>query len=342
MANSGVSCRPFWYYVRSYLTVYLPRIRYLSPRTVDTYRQSIAIFCTFLKDENGIKFSAISFEHLVRDSVVKFIQWLQERSCCPSTCNLRLSSLKSFLKYCADEDMSLYSVYQEIKRIPMMKDPKTPVRYLSETALKTLLAQPDSKSTKGRRNGMLIVLLYDTGVRVRELVELKVTDLQMETRNPFVIVTGKGAKTRSVPLMEKTVSHLKEYLRRFHNNSVASNDAPLFYSVRSGRPHMLSTDAVSAMLKKYGDQARRECIEVPNRVYPHLIRHTRAMHLYRSGIPLSYIAEFLGHASLNTTEIYASASVEMLREALQKTDPQLAAGLPAWKNEETLKKLCGL
>ena len=342
MTNNGESCRPFWHYVRSYLTVYLPKIRCLSPRTVDTYRQSIAIYCTFLKDEKGIKFSAICFEHLVRDSVVKFIQWLQERGCCTSTCNLRLSSLKSFLKYCADEDMSLYSVFQEIKRIPMMKNPKTPVQHLSETALKALLAQPDGKTTKGLRNMMMIVLLYDIGARVQELVEIKVADIHLETRNPFVIVTGKGHKTRSIPLMDKTVAHLKEYLRRFHSNSIESNDAPLFYSIRSGMPHMLSTDTVAVMLKKYADQARRSCSEIPARVYPHLIRHTRAMHLYRTGMPLSYIAEFLGHASMSTTEIYASASVEMLRDALKKTDPQLASELPAWKDEETLKKLCGL
>ena len=105
---------------------------------------------------------------------------------------------------------------------------------------------------------------------------------------------------------------------------------------------MLSTDAVAAMLKKYGDQARRECAEVPERVYPHLIRHTRAMHLYRSGIPLSYIAEFLGHASMNTTEIYASASVDMLHAALKKTHPQMIDEIPEWKDEESLKALCGL
>ena len=250
MTNNQMSGKPFWYYVRHYLTVYLPKIRYLSPQTIDTYRQSIAMFCTFLKEEDGIKFSVIAFEHATRDSVVRFIQWLQHRQCRPATCNLRLSSLKSFLKYCADEDVSLYSVYQEIQRIPVMKDPKTPVQYLSETALKTLLSQPDNKSTKGRRNSTLVIFLYDTGVRVGELVELKVSDLHLQKRNPFVIVTGKGSKTRSVPLMDKTVTHLKEYIRLFHNNSIDSNEDPLFFSIKSGKPHMLSTDAVAAMLAK--------------------------------------------------------------------------------------------
>ncbi len=333
----------FWQYVRAYLTVNLPRIRCLSPRTVDSYRQSIAIYCSFLKEQSGIEFSRVSFEHVTRGSVVKFIQWLRdERSCGISTCNLRLSSLKSFLKYCADEEISLYSVYQEIKKIPLMKAPKMPVGYMSDSAIKALLVQPDIRTVKGARNSMIIILLYDTGTRVQELVDMKVADLHLGARNPFIIVTGKGSKTRSIPLMDKTVAHLKEYLRRFHSDSVDGNNDPLLYSIRDGMPHKLSTDAVSVILKECGERARRTCSEVPKRVHAHLIRHTRATHLYRSGMPLSYIAEFLGHASVNTTEIYASANVEMLRDALEKVDPKLADEIPAWKNEESLRKLCGL
>jgi site-specific recombinase XerD len=330
--------------VRDYLTVNLPKIRGLSPRTVDSYRQSIATYCSFLKEKSGTEFSRMSFERFTRDSVVKFIRWLHdERRCAISTCNLRLSSLKSLLKYCADADLGLYYVYQEMKKVPLMKTPKAQVKYMSDVAFKALLAQPDIRTAKGMRNRMIIMLLYDTGTRVQELVDINVADLHLQAQNPFITVTGKGSKTRSIPLMDKTVSHLNEYLRRFHtSNLVDEANRPLFYSSRSGIPHMLSTDAVSVMLKNYGEAARRICPEVPQRVHPHLIRHTRAMHLYRSGMPLPYIAEFLGHASMNTTEIYASATVEMLRGALEKADPETALEIPSWKEEESLKKLCGL
>lgn len=334
--------KEFWHYVRAYLTVYLPKIRSLSTKTIESYTQSLAAFCSFLSEDNQIKLSGVTFENVTRESIKKFIQTLRSRSCRASTCNLRLSSIKSFLKYCADEDISLYSVYQESKRIPMMKTPKTPVHYMSEAALKTLLTEPDVKTVKGFRNRMIIMLLYDTGTRVQEIVDMKVADLHLAARNPFVIVTGKGGKTRSIPLMEKTISHINEYLRRFHTNSRESTKAPLFYSMQKGIPQHLSTDAVAVMLKTYGDSARITCSEVPERVHPHLIRHTRAMHLYRSGMPLSYVAEFLGHASMNTTEIYASASVEMLRAAMETVDPQAAQEIPAWKEEETLRRLCGL
>ena len=342
MDKSRGSGHELWKYVRSYLTVYLPRIRNLSPRTVESYRESILMYCLFLKEASRIDFAKTSFDHVTRNSVMEFVQWLRKRGCGASTCNLRLSSLKSLLKYCADEDIGLYSVYQEVRRVPLMKVPRMSVQHMSEAAVKALLAQPDPRSAKGMRNRMIMILLYDAGVRVQELVDLKVSDLQLQAKNPFIIVTGKGSKTRSVPLMDKTVTHLREYLRRFHSRSDDGTGEPLLYSTRSGAPRKLSTDAVAVMLKNCAKSARKTCSEIPERVHPHLFRHTRAMDLYRAGMPLSYVAEFLGHVNVNATDIYASADVKMLREALEKADPELAKEVPLWKDEESLKKLCGL
>jgi site-specific recombinase XerD len=299
------------------------------------------MYCRFLKQASRVRFADISFDHVKRDSVMSFIQWLHDRGCSASTCNLRLSSLKSLLKYCADEDIGLISVYQEVKRVPLMKMARKPVSYMSQTAVKALLAQPDSKTAKGMRNRMILILLYDTGVRIQELLDLKVSDLQLDANNPFVVVTGKGSKTRSVPLMDKTVSHLRAYLKRFHVHLEEATE-PLFYSIRTGVPRKLSTDAVAVMLKNCGKVARKTCSDVPERVHPHLFRHTRATDLYKAGMPLSYVAEFLGHVNVNTTDIYASADVEMLRKALEKADPRPSEEIPLWKEEESLKKLCGL
>lgn len=108
MDKNSKSAQELWKYVRSYLTVYLPRIRGLSPRTIESYRESISMYFLFLKQANRLDFSKISFDHVTRDSVMKFVQSLHDRGCGASTCNLRLSSLKSLLKYCADEDVGLY------------------------------------------------------------------------------------------------------------------------------------------------------------------------------------------------------------------------------------------
>lgn len=342
MAQTRARGQQFWKYVRDYLTVHLPKIRGLSAHTVDSYRQSIRSFCVFLEEHRQVKFSNVSFDHLTRDLVTKYIQWLGTRKCAVTTCNLRLSALKSLLRYCADEDISLQSVYQEVNNIPSRKASRTPVGYLSKDALMALLAQPDTATMKGRRNRMIIILLYDTGTRVQELVDLKVSDVHLKTQTPFVVVTGKGRKPRSIPLMVKTVAHLQQYLRQFHVGADSSDDNALFYSTRAGRPHRLSTDAISVLLKNYGESARKTCSDVPHRVHPHLLRHTRAMHLYQSGMPLPYIAEFLGHASVTTTEIYASADVQMLRQALEQADSGLADETPAWKDDDNLRKLCGL
>lgn len=342
MAKNSPSGQHFWKCVRDYLTVHLPKIRCCSVHTVESYRRSIGMYCEFLKAQHRIKFANVSWDHFTRDAVIKYLQWLRERPCGVATCNVRLSALKAFLRYCADEDVSLYSVFQEVKDIPSLKMARTPVGYLSKTALKAVLAQPDMTTVKGRRNRMIMILLYDTGARVQELVDLGVSDFHLDAGAPFVLVTGKGGKTRSVPLMAKTVAHLQEYVRRFHAGSGDRDEAPLFYSLRAGRPHMLSTDAISVLVRKYGDSARTTCAEVPPKVHPHLFRHSRAMHLYQAGMPLPYIAEFLGHASVTTTEIYASADVEMLRKAIEQADPGLADEAPTWKNEESLRRLCGL
>jgi len=342
MDGSNETAQALWKYLRRYLTVYLPKLRGLSPRTVESYRQSIGMYCQFLKEACRLSFAKICFDDLTRDSVMNFIQSLRARGCSASTCNLRLSSLKSLLKYCADEDIGLTSVYQAVKQVPLMKVNRVPVAHMSQTAIKALLAQPDATTAKGMRNRMMLILLYDTAVRIQELVDLRISDLQLQAKNPFILVTGKGGKTRSVPLMDKTVSHLREYLKRFHGQQRNATIEPLFYSVRSDAPHKLSTDAVAVMLKSYATMARTRCPEVPERVHPHLFRHTRAMDLYRAGMPLSYVAQFLGHVNVNTTEIYASADIEMLRKALEKADPAAAEEVALWKGEESLKRLCGL
>jgi site-specific recombinase XerD len=342
MSKKKRSADLFWQYVRDYLTVNLLKIRGLSPRTVDSYRESLSMYCTFLKEKRAVAFSQASFELLTRESVTDFLTWLRtEKNCCVSTCNLRLSALKSFLKYCGETNIELYAVYQRVKGVPLTKTAKIPVGHMTNAAFKALLAQPNIRTGKGRRNRMIIMLMYDTGTRVQELVDLKLADLHLDEHDPFITVTGKGYKIRSIPLMDKTAAHLKAYLRRFHCEKGSRTGRPLFYSPRDGRPHALSTDAVAIMLKSYGKAARKECSEVPERVHPHLIRHTRATHLYRAGMPLSYIAEFLGHASVTTTTIYATPSIEMMRGALAKADPQAAAETALWRQEESLKKLCG-
>jgi site-specific recombinase XerD len=187
-------------------------------------------------------------------------------------------------------------------------------------------------------------MLYDTAARITELLTLKVADIKLDLKHPYVILTGKGKKSRSVPLMERTVAHIKLYNAMYHVGGEAYCDH-LFYTKIKGVCSPMSYENTSKMIAGYGRQAAVTCSEVPVRVHAHLLRSTRAMHLYQDGVPLSYIKDLLGHSNINTTSIYAMADLGMLRAAISNIeDPLKEFAAPIdWKSEkEKLKALAGL
>jgi integrase/recombinase XerD len=221
-----------------------------------------------------------------------------------------------------------------------MKEHKKPVLYMTNEAIEALLKTPKTDTKKGRRNRMMFIMLYDTATRAQELVDITLRDLHItNVKTPFITLTGKGNKSRNVPLMEKTVAHIKRYLQEFHPRPNTDRGDPLFYSMRDGKPHALFTDSVNLLLGQYSNQARVICPEIPRHVHCHLIRKTSAMTLYRQGMPLTVIMEMLGHESLSTTSnFYAFATLDMIHEAMKKTSPEVAEAAPLWKNED-IKKL---
>ena len=190
-----------------------------------------------------------------------------------------------------------------------------------------------------------MIFMYDTGARIQEVLDLKLKDLHLNDSVPCVYLTGKGEKMRIVPLLKKTVNHLELYMKHYHPVENRKSDDLLFRTTIKGKTGKMSADNVASFLKRYGAAAKLDCHEVPDRVYPHLFRHTRAMNLYQMGMPLSYIKDFLGHACVNTTDIYASADVSMLKSALEKAHMRddVPKEIPRWQeNEELLLQLCGL
>jgi site-specific recombinase XerD len=189
-----------------------------------------------------------------------------------------------------------------------------------------------------------MILLYDTGARIREMLDLKLNDIHLKDQTPCIYLTGKGNKTRTVPMMDKTIDHLQQYMKLFHPEADQNSNPYLFYTVIRGVKGKMSDDNVSCFLKRYAKSGHELCSEIPLRMHAHLFRHTRAMHLYQAGIPLSYIKDFLGHVSVNTTDIYASTDTSMMKAALEKiSDGQASKSIPIWRdNEEMILKLCGL
>ncbi|MBT2218053.1 tyrosine-type recombinase/integrase [Virgibacillus dakarensis] len=337
----------FFKYVRSFLTVYLPRNKCYSFNTIKAYRDTINLLRLFLSDQKKIPFTEITFDMINHGLVYEFLEWLQSsRNCSISTRNQRLAGLKSFLHYCAIEEPSLTAIYMDIQDITALRDTKKGVSYMSQNALKTILTQPNVKNGLGLRNRFFMIVMYDTGGRIQEILDLRLRDISLDLDIPCIYLTGKGNKVRAVPLMEKTVLHLKEYLKIFHSTGLQNTDDYLFYTVIKGKKGAMSPDNVSVFIKKYAKQARTSCPEVPKKVHAHLFRHSRAMHLYQSGIPLSYIKDFLGHQNSTTTSIYASADTTMIRDALEKAtklDSNSTSEIPVWEgNEDMILKLCGL
>jgi integrase/recombinase XerD len=338
----------FFKHVRGYLTVFLPKNRCYSPHTVKAYRDTLNLFRRFMFDEKGIPFGDISFDRITHDVIYEFLAWIQgTRGCETTTKNHRLAALKSFLNYCAMEDPALMAIYLDIQKIKSQRVNRTRVEYMSETALKTLLEQPNTRTRCGLRDRFFMILLYDTGARIQEILDLKLRDIHLNDQTPCIYLTGKGNKTRAVPLMDKTIAHFHEYMKTFHPDTHPQNDEYLFFTRIKGQVGKMSDDNVSCFLKRYAESARRLCPEVPLQMHAHLFRHTRAMHLYQAGIPLSYIKDFLGHVSVNTTDIYASTDTSMMKAALEKVakkdGEQISKEVAVWQdNEELILKLCGL
>jgi integrase len=191
-----------------------------------------------------------------------------------------------------------------------------------------------------------MIVMYDSAARCGELTGLRVRDLRLDTAHPVVYLHGKGGKTRIVPLLARTAEHSRRHLRRCHGDEPAGSDAFVFFTTIHGQRQPVSADTVAAFFNAYGKSARATCPEMPQRVHPHMLRHTRAMHLYRQGLPLPLLADYLGHASIESTRIYAYADTEMKRIAIEKADPlhnQTAQSQPIWAgDEDMILKLSGL
>lgn len=197
---------------------------------------------------------------------------------------------------------------QQILGIPYKKAEKHPVGYLSEDETKTLLSTPDTSTRKGRRDQALLTLLYDSGARVQELVDLRVGDLRLNTPAQ-VKLTGKGRKTRCVPLMDKTVALLRQYLLENNIDTPVSFEHPLFFNSQRKK---LTRQGVAYILCKYADLCNIQ------QVSPHKLRHTKAMHLTEADVNPIFIRDFLGHTDLKVTEIYSKTSIKMKKAALDK------------------------
>ena len=321
-------------HLTEFLSVYLPSQKNVSKNTICSYRDTFKLMIRYCQEKESIPAEKITMEALSSNLIISFLEWLEnDRKCCISTRNQRLAAIHSFFRYVQSEEPTGIFHFQKIIAISIKKTKKTVVEHLTPEAMKLLLEQPDKHTPKGRRDLALMSLLYDTGARVQELIDIRVCDVIME--NPAVIIlTGKGNKTRRVPIMKNMVLLLQNYLAENKLNKSWKDEYPLF---TNNQHHKLTKEGVAYIVAKYVVNGRKISTIIPPKVKVHMFRHSKAMHLLQAGVNLIYIRDFLGHVDLKTTEIYARTDTETKRKAIENAYPDLIdSNLPDWNKDHAL------
>ncbi len=322
-------------YLTNFLSVYLPTQKNVSRNTIYSYRDTFKLLLQYMEEKvKSLRPERVTIKDLSSERLTSFLLWLEtERKCSISTRNQRLAAIHSFFRYVQGEDPTCIAHFQKILTIPIKKAPKPIVEYLTPEAVKLLLEQANKYTRKGRRDLTLMSVLYDSGARVQELIDLRIGDMQLE-RPAIVTLTGKGNKTRKVPIMQTTAELLKSYISENKLDKTWNKDYPLF---TNNQNHKLTKEGVAYIVSKYATTARKVSTFIPLKVNVHMFRHSKAMHLLQAGVNLIYIRDFLGHVDVKTTEIYARADTETKRKALENVHPDLIdSNLPDWRKDHAL------
>ena len=298
--------------LKRYFYSFLINQRRLSKHTVSAYRDTFKLFLPYLARHYKKCISTLCFDDLNADIVILFLQYLEEqRNNKVQTRNARLAAIRSFLRFAITDKPDLMANMQPILAIPEKRQDRFTFDYLTKPEIDALLTTPDLSSWHGRRDYIMLLLLYNTGARVSELINLQVKDVDL-VRQQAIHFFGKGRKERIVPLWPQTITALKRWLVELPQNPSASL-MPNRYGVAITRFGV--KQRLDWAVKKAGGIHPT----LKNRhISPHSIRHTTAMHLLQSGVDLTVIALWLGHAKLETTHQYMAADIEMKREALAK------------------------
>ena len=329
-------------HIAGFLSRYLPGQRNMSTNTIASYRDAVKLFLVFCETETKMKPDTIRISDINPELLTDYLGWLErERHCMAASRNQRLAAFKSLFHYVAAKEPEHLLLCQRILGIPMKKLARQPMSFFSPEGLHILLSQPDTTTRKGRRDHALLVLLYDSAARVQEMCDLRVRDVRLE-QPATVTLHGKGHKTRAIPITTKTASIMQAYFdERGWIGESGTLDFPVFMNSRRSK---LTRAGVAHILAKHvKTMSIAGSSYVPASVSPHCLRHSKAVHLLRSGVPLIYIRDLLGHVSITTTEIYAKVDAEQKRKALevayevpsQEVVPewQTDKGLIAWLSE---------
>jgi len=302
--------------VQNFFTEHLVHQRALSPRTVAAYRDTFRMLLTFAEQTTGKPPTRIGLTDMNAKLVLAFLAHLEKvRKNAARSRNARLAAIRSFLKYAMHHDVSALQTIQQTMAIPMKRFDRPMLGFLSRDEIQAVLEAPDTHSWTGQRDRVLFAMLYNTGARVSEIINVRAKDAILDA-SPSVHIMGKGRKQRTVPLWRSTVTQLRAWKRRL---GAIPEDAPLFPN-RDGDPMTRSNvrQRLEVAIRIAGEKHPQLLKRV---ISPHTFRHTTAMHLLQSGVDVTVIALWLGHESPATTHIYVEADLAMKERALRKLQP---------------------
>lgn len=315
--------------VESFFRDYLRRVRGASSLTIRSYRDAIRLLLCFLADSSGRPVSKLTLDDLVAEQVLAFLDHLESRRGNTVTSrNQRLAAIRSFAEHLIRHDPSRAAQYGRILDIPNKKAGRSAVAYIEPEEMQVLLRQPDLSTASGRLHRCLLLFLYNTGARVSEALAIRPRHLYLG-RPGHVRLLGKGNRERICPLWQETIEAFAQVIS---STDEVGGEQPVFVSAR-GLP--LTRDGVAYILDKYVELAARELPRLRQvRISPHTLRHSCAVALLQAGLDLLVIRDYLGHASVATTNRYLSTNLQTKREVLDafwRRAGLASAGESAWE-----------
>ena len=333
---NSITQRSFPHLLQRFFVERLMQQRQVSSCTVAAYRDTFRLLLAFIHRERGKHPSDLTLEDLNADLILDFLRYLEvERHNCARSRNARFAAIRSFMEYVALQEPSALPITQSVLAIPMKRFEQPLIGFLSRDQIEAILAAPDQNTWAGQRDRVMFATLYNTGARVSELIGMRIGDLVLKPA-ASVLIRGKGRKERAVPLWRDTAAELKRWLREYPRGP----ELPLFPS-RSGGS--LTRVGLTERLKLAAERAVRQHPELKKQsIFPHLIRHSLAMHMLQAGVDITVIALWLGHESPATTHRYIEADLAMKERALRALRAPSQAALRYQPPDSVLKFLQSL
>lgn len=320
-------------WVRRFLLEYLISVRNLARNTQHSYRDTLCLLLPFIADQSGNPVDQLTVTDLSAERVRQFLLELeQQRKCTIRTRNQRLAAIHSLAHFIGLHSPEHLEWQASLRAIPFKKAPSPVITYLEKSEMDALLAAPDCTTSQGQRDHALLLFLYNSGARADEAAQLTIADLELAnapaSRHSSVLIRGKGNKLRRCPLWPQTVAELAPLIQ----------GRDLTQRVFLNRRHQpLTRYGIHALVERY---ANRLIAKIPSlkskRVSPHTIRHTTATFLLRAGVDINTIRAWLGHVSINTTNIYAEVDLEMKAKALALCEVAPSSSKKRWREDASL------